>query len=1237
MSKHTEITQKLAAMEQGRFQLVCIEYLKYNVGGNIHSPGTVDGKEKTKKGHPDIYLIQDDGKYVLGECTTKENLKTADFNAKLEADLKACLDFEKLKLPQEKIHSIYLCCNTSVETGISEQLQSITNVYNIALKIIGLHELAIYFSGAGKVFAKDFMGIAFQTGQVLTKEEFLKQYHKKNLSTPLDNPIIGREYELSALAEQLNNHDVIIVNGQSGVGKSRLVMEAMELFIESNKEYIPYYIFPKSSEISDDLSTFLKPDASYILLIDDANRQLDNLVKILEKIIESEVTLKVIITVRDYAKDEVITKCGNVETIGFILRKLSNESIKNIISLEPFLITDWDVKNRIVQISDGNPRLAIMAARIMSADPDVNLLSDVTRIYDAYFENILSDNEIFRKKITRQVLGIISFFYSIDTSIAQERKIIKSFGLDVDEFIECAEQLEELEITEIFDGSVVRISEQVIATYFFYDCFFRKPALDFRFLLENCYDKNIYRLKEATLSSINTFGEENIIVKKYPDWMFFWDVIKCNEEIAMSFMKVLGRYFPHLFFTWISSFANPNEINDEVAYTYESLVKPTHNNQNNEILNLLEIFYNAPKEQFQTAVYLSFEYAGSNPETLAILIDKLKTNLYVTKSETSKQLENIKFVHQLLSEKEKSAVKFRKALFLIMDHVILRVSWNSKMLDQIDNKYDFREFLKTFRADLLKAYLDDYEKQMLFVMSLLLNYVWEKRELKCSEIEGDFGTISVIIEKFMDSGRFVECYFVNKYIHIVRQKTNSFEVQLKTFEKKFKSPTYELYKVLSMQYRFSNEGSTWKDFDQQKNEIILKKVIIKSFDDFKNIHNQLVEITNFTDFRSNVLDGVNKLLINILSQNVELGLKCLEYYLQNGNVVFLGGSPIIMSVFSKGRFVSEQFYQIIKKYDFIYQSEWIHTFLLYQPEELIDDQRIEQLTEFYNTSQEPLEIYAEHYNNYEAYRPGTKVRFLNALYQNKKNNKAFDYKLEQNFFLKSEELLRSNFELCQDMYFQQEKRAGSFDRDGKELILFVKRDRLFLERYINWLIKTERNAYINANKVLSGIWEITDAETMVYHSLLKIASVPAFASTEHLSCIFFSSIREEHHKIAFEVLKKIIRDFPDNKDVLNMVIDTCRNSFKQFHMLLIQEIIIQNDDIRLFMKLKFHNNHFSSSGGEIWSEYKSKELKNIKEAILSMRSHYRYFKHKNYLDERIDQEDRHTAHDKKYMFRGFWF
>ena len=140
----------------------------------------------------------------------------------------------------------------------------------------------------------------------------------------------------------------------------------------------------------------------------------------------------------------------------------------------------------------------------------------------------------------------------------------------------------------------------------------------------------------------------------------------------------------------------------------------------------------------------------------------------------------------------------------------------------------------------------------------------------------------------------------------------------------------------------------------------------------------------------------------------------------------------------------------------------------------------------------------------------------------------------------------------------------------------------------------------------------------------------------NLACIFFYSIREEHHESAYRVLQKIVRDYPSDEAILNMVIDTARNSFRQFYMLLIQQIITQNDDIVLFRQLQFHNNSFTTSAGEIWSENKSRELNEIKTAILTMPIHYKYFEHKSYLDERIAREDRDTRHEKKLIFRGFW-
>ena len=130
------------------------------------------------------------------ECTTKDDRGTVAFYKKLKGDLKACVDSEKLGISQKKIASIYLCCNSTVEASIIEDLENITMPFCIDLKVVGLHELALYFSSAGKVFAKKSLGISFETGQILTKSQFLTQYQKKNLSTPLVNPILGRDGEL---------------------------------------------------------------------------------------------------------------------------------------------------------------------------------------------------------------------------------------------------------------------------------------------------------------------------------------------------------------------------------------------------------------------------------------------------------------------------------------------------------------------------------------------------------------------------------------------------------------------------------------------------------------------------------------------------------------------------------------------------------------------------------------------------------------------------------------------------------------------------------------------------------------------------------------------------------------------------------------------------------------------------------------------------------------------------------
>ncbi|MFP3637237.1 hypothetical protein, partial [Bacillus sp. SIMBA_033] len=82
-----------------------------------------------------------------------------------------------------------------------------------------------------------------------------------------------------------------------------------------------------------------------------------------------------------------------------------------------------------------------------------------------------------------------------------------------------------------------------------------------------------------------------------------------------------------------------------------------------------------------------FEYAGKKPETLAILIDKLKARLYVNKTEILNGLPKISFVFDFLIGEAKTDIKYKYALYLIMDHVIFQISWRNELYEKIDDRY----------------------------------------------------------------------------------------------------------------------------------------------------------------------------------------------------------------------------------------------------------------------------------------------------------------------------------------------------------------------------------------------------------------------------------------------------------------------------------------------------------------------------------------------------------------------
>ena len=63
--------------------------------------------------------------------------------------------------------------------------------------------------------ANEFLGIPFDSGQVVSIEKFIEEYDKvsKGIATPLNNPFIHREKELKELQDNIVIDDLVILYG----------------------------------------------------------------------------------------------------------------------------------------------------------------------------------------------------------------------------------------------------------------------------------------------------------------------------------------------------------------------------------------------------------------------------------------------------------------------------------------------------------------------------------------------------------------------------------------------------------------------------------------------------------------------------------------------------------------------------------------------------------------------------------------------------------------------------------------------------------------------------------------------------------------------------------------------------------------------------------------------------------------------------------------------------------------
>lgn len=1240
MSKYSYINNILTGIDQARFQRVCNHFLQSEYVGDLHTPGTVDGKDKTRKGKPDTYIIQPNGSYVIAEVTTKDDRDTKGFQKKLRDDLLDCLNFQSLDITDSQVNEIVLCCNSStLELNYVDELRKLTQTYNIPLRVVGLESLVIYLSGRGKVFAKDYLNIPFNSGQVLTKSEFLEQYGVKNLSTPLNNPLIGRDKEIETLLEEVEAHSIIVVKGAPGVGKSKLCMEVIDRYLENNNNYIAYYIFPKSQSINEDLISFLEPGNSYLLFIDDANRQTQNLLSSVNQLIESGSNIKIIVTVRDYAKEDVLKIVRQLDHTVLEIQNLPDDNLRTILFNEPFTLETRELIDRIVNISEGNPRLAIMAANSVKGNSNLELLNDVTSIYEAYFQTIIDDTEVFKDSLILKVIGIVSFFYTIDLEDDIDKTIIKSFQISFPDFVEAAHYLEELEIIELFENTI-KISEQVLSTYFFYVVFIKHRLLDLSILFYNYFKSHYRRIKDIFLPALSAFGVQRVLTPYRNLILDYYLSIQNSKTEGVQFFEVFGRYYLSNMFTFLDK--QIAILPTSSAYVDFKIGSSNNSLSINDLLfRLFEKVYDSQnKQELILALELSVKYILKAPELFSALVSKLKEAFFPSLNDSKHGFVRQETIYQFFEERVNKNYIFKVLYYYVNSGILLSNNYINTFYSEINGIWSLESNIVIKRLQFLRYIDDNFKEDYELCYDLLVHYLDRRQQSNDVLLAIDEPKLIVIFENHFKEKHFDGCYLVHEFCKKIYNQTNFPSNKMLDLREDFNNKEFRLFQFLVYDRnnfrRRREKPSDWQRIDQLKTRFIRRKVKIRTLNDFEDFFEQVAIIDSFKySNRFMLYPGVATVIDNTFQVNFELGFDCLCYYLSKGNILKYYPGRLFSIVFKEYPEHSRRFLSLLMQFNYHSKQAWLGRYFDIIPAHLIDNQIFQELIDFFKNLNGSIEIYHEQYSQYLIVEPRTVTILLEILIEKSKQNNDFKYTLVADFFSKNPHLIETSLELCKTAYLQQEKFDVQYDHDATELFALLAYDRRFIYDFVDYSFNNYRDSYRSSHKSFNRIWEFENAEEIVSNCLLQITKYESTGYFDRLGNRFFFQLSEIDQERADKMLLKLITDYSSDRSMLNTIFDIYRNVLKDYYYPAIQYFMVLNNDVELFKNVQWINNHFSSSGNQIWADFKAIEYTKIHDVLKQLNDPYKYIYHIEYLEYRIDAEKRSADWERKLYFRRY--
>ena len=1182
MSKINIIQNAIKELEGGSFQKLFDAYLykKYNFN-NIQTLGVQEGTNKTTKGTPDSFIVDETGKYILIMYGTVE----ADAYNKLKKDILSCYNQDRMKIDESKIAKI-ICAYSSTNISVDQIEELKKLISGIEIDLIGLstisHDLLVNFP----FLAADFLNIQVDTHQIFTRDEFIKVYDKNGMNAPLDMDFCYREEEKEALSTTTHSSQLVLVTGAAGVGKTRLVLEICRQF--EDEGWIVLCVKNNGELLYNDMKYYTSDEGKYLLFIDDAN-QITSLEYILDYIITlpDKFDVKIVMTVRDYAKHRVKTIiCKYMIPSEITINVLKDDEIKDILKNNLGILNN-NYLDRIAQIAKGNARLAILAGKV-AIENGYLAIQNATDIYASYYRRIIENEELSEDAINAlfvvSLLGAIRYKESV---IAQ--RILELVNINKECFIDLCHDLNEKELLDLYQDEVAKVSDQSLGNYIIEYILIEKKSILISQLLVIGFPEFKNKLVYALNTLIKLFNsndtEKYIEAQVNISWNMAEDgkqeeYLKCfhvlNREKALAVIKQKIDRMKRV------------EV-DILNFDIEGK-KNYHNIESDDVAILCDFKYS---EYYDEALQLLLLYYEKRPDLIMdfyfAFSDRMAFDVSSHNFDYEKEYKLVDYLWGCAKNGKNINITI---LLLHVLQELLKCSF--RRTEATDNPRTFNMFhlyvvftngSKKLRSLIWQILSELYTDQT--YMSLVSNIIASSHVSGLSpEEEKRFEehNLRCIKELFFDKWdclSFEQC----KILRELEKHSHRLKIENKDFFARYtENKDFMIYYTLIQKHVI---GRSWEE-DEAKRKKQIKKMV-KEYKDSDYI--SLFKICKMCEENNDSEDWSLRSGLDIVFLTLENEEKLyndvVRLYLKSGAPYGYSADRIIVMLLKNGGL--EMALNLVEEYEFPYKHNWQRLIWEFAPEEEINEEFTKRFVKFVEEEavldkpEFPNVTCLKKYKVFDlsVVKQISEVIIDCSLERENSVDKFFKYCYQSSTIDLILDLYADNWELLEKLYLLAFGRH--FDFDGILLIELVKNNAAFWNQFT---LKLKDNMHRTSyeHNVFESIWGLDNYKDLIqvacdnmlgdyFGFMVEDEGVAIFANSENTS----DQIRQRKK----QWIKEYIKYNFENEEKLRMIFNIIATIFPLDREEFLLEFVSYTKDIELFESIPLFSMSSSWSGSEV--------------------------------------------------------